>query len=854
MKPNKCYSKVRGITRISKTLGLFFFFSFVLNNLKAYAYDFRVGGICYNITSATQLTAEVTYENLHYWNGSQYYACCYSGTVSIPESVDYNGNTYKVTGIGAHAFSTESGNDWADSYKEALKSIKLPEGLIYISADAFRNCDGLTELYLPSTINNIGQFAFTSCDNLQMVFVPCNTPPTTQYGSFGYNGSYGKCEIVVPQKELYTNDSEWSQYGDRLLELVTFDCNDLVYNGITHEIPWTNNLKSLTVEISNNQTSINAGKGTANISYICKKGADVVTSGIINYSYEIQKAPLDVYISNVERIYGDSNPDFEYTCFGFVNDEDLTVVLTNPTITSNATSYSDVGQYSITGKGGEALNYKFNFIDGKLTIRKAPLNAKVNDASREYGSSNPNFSLTFQGLKNGESTPSWTNRPTFETEATYSSAVGEYSVTATATPKNYELSSIGSGVLTVIPATLKVVANNKSRLYFEENPELTFYYSGFKNGESETVLSSYPSVSTLAKLESNVGKYDISVVGGSAPNYVFSYQTGTLSVNPRKLNVQVGNYERPYGEDNPDFELVYNGFVGGDNVGELSVIPTASTSANNTSNVGSYTIYVSGGEAQNYTFDYTSGRLYIVKAEQEILWNQDLSNLVVGDQVELTAQSTSGLAITYTLGETSVCELYSTGTRQYLDCLSEGEVQIRATQEGNQNYNSTTRVSKTIKIARTQAKTHLLTIKQASSGTISTEVENGSTYKFTITPEEGWYIHSVTYNDRNITSELDENNTFFTPSINANATLIIAYKENGEDGVLNVKTSPITVLGTSNGIMVQNISIGDKVFVYAIDGSLIRCTQSTSNQVSIQLPLDKVYIVKINGNVIKVRI
>lgn len=778
MKVNKYNKIVCGITRHSINLVLFFFFLFVLNNLKAYAYDFQVGGICYNITSATQLTVEVTYKNLHYWNGSEYYACCYSGTVSIPASVTYNGNTYKVTGIGAHAFSTESGNDWADSYHLALKRVNISEGIEYINYGAFWGSDGLTEVFLPSSIKSIAKFAFTSCDNLQMVFIPCNTPPTTEYGGFGYNGSYGKCEIVVPQKENYVNDSEWSQYGDRLLELVTFDCNDLVYDGNTHEIPWTNNLKSLTVEISNNQTSINAGKGTANISYVCKKGGDPVVSGTIDYSYEVQKAPLDVQISNAERIYGDSNPDFEYTFSGFVNDEDLTVVLTNPTITTNATSYSDVGQYSITGKGGEAHNYKFNFIDGKLTIRKAPLNAKINDASREYGSSNPNFSLTFQGLKNGESTPSWTNRPTFETEATYSSVVGEYSVTATATPKNYELSSIGSGVLTVIPATLKIIANNKSRLYFEENPELTFYYRGFKNGESESVLSEYPSVSTIAKLDSNAGNYEINIGGGSAPNYVLSYQTGTLTVNPRKLYVQVGDYERPYGEDNPDFELTYNGFVSDDDVEDLFTIPTVSTSANKSSNVGSYTIYVFGGEAQNYTFDYSSGRLNIVKADQEIFWNQDLSNLVVGDQVELTAQSSSGLPITYILSETSLCELYTIGTRQYLDCFMEGEVQIRAMQEGNSNYNPTTRISKTIKIA----------------------------------------------------------------------------KKSDSDGIMSVENSSILLYGSSNGIVAENVPQDVTVFFYTLDGSLVKRVESTGERIFIQLPLNKIYIAKVNGHTIKIRI
>lgn len=74
---------------------------------------------------------------------------------------------------------------------------------------------------------------------------------------------------------------------------------------------------------------------------------------------------------------------------------------------------------------------------------------------------------------------------------------------------------------------------------------------------------------------------------------------------------KVGNYERIYGEENPIFSIEYEGFAGNDSESSLSAKPTAKSPATITSNVGTYPINVSGGDATNYKFSYTSGVLTI---------------------------------------------------------------------------------------------------------------------------------------------------------------------------------------------------------------------------------------------------
>ena len=95
-------------------------------SLNASAHDFEVDGIYYDIKSSTDLTVAVTYRG---WNYDSY-SNEYSGQVTIPETVAYNGKTYRVTSIGN---------------------------------DAFSYCSGLTAVTIPNSVTSIGNSAFYKC-------------------------------------------------------------------------------------------------------------------------------------------------------------------------------------------------------------------------------------------------------------------------------------------------------------------------------------------------------------------------------------------------------------------------------------------------------------------------------------------------------------------------------------------------------------------------------------------------------------------------------------------------------------------------------------------------------------------
>ena len=87
----------------------------------ASAYDAEIDGIYYNL-----IESEGQAEVIRGYSG---YLGCYRGTVTIPETVSHNGETYFVTSIGECAFY----------YCSGLTSVTIPNSVTSIGAYAFRD-------------------------------------------------------------------------------------------------------------------------------------------------------------------------------------------------------------------------------------------------------------------------------------------------------------------------------------------------------------------------------------------------------------------------------------------------------------------------------------------------------------------------------------------------------------------------------------------------------------------------------------------------------------------------------------------------------------------------------------------
>lgn len=537
------------------------------------AYDFAVDGIYYNITSMSNLEVGVTYKELinitntingHYWRNDSY-----SGAITIPQTVNYNNRTFTVTSIEESAFGAGYSIDYTTYWNNRgcnIKSINLPPTVKSIAYCAFQNCLELSCIELPESletiddsafrgsvietvkipnmVKTIGTRAFAHCDKLHNiiigngviqigseaftdnkslleVFCISQTPPAGLTVN-SFSNSHSALEIYVPSIKAYGFGREY----------LTFPASSFDYTGQPHNIEWANNLKAYKCQIDESecQTDVNAGQYTKYLKVVYSNGIDLSIE--IPYDYTINKAPMTLTVNNMQREYGDPNPAFTYEISGFVNEENEETLGATPAFECEATPKSKIGDYRILASLA-ASNYEITYKYGILSVVKAPLTATILETSKIYGNKNPDFSLTFTGLKNNETSPEWSVKPKFSTTATIDSGVGQYDVTATdGTAMNYEITKYNPGKLTVTKRDLIAKAVDKERQYGEENPDFEIKYTGFVNGDTSNDLISKPTAKCHATKESNAGQYDIIVNGGEANNYNVVCQNGTLTISP----------------------------------------------------------------------------------------------------------------------------------------------------------------------------------------------------------------------------------------------------------------------------------------------------------------------------------
>ncbi len=334
-------------------------------------------------------------------------------------------------------------------------------------------------------------------------------------------------------------------------------------------------------------------------------------AGLATRTFTVAKAPLKVTADALTRSYGATNPEFTVSYEGFVNGDDEDGI-TPPMASTQADETSPVTAegYPISLSGGSSDDYELTLVSGVLTIEKTELVATAEDKQRAFGLANPELTIAYSGFVNGD-TESDITAPVATTTATATSPDGTYTIElAGGSAQNYAL-TLKPGTLTVGKAQLIVSADDLTKSYGSANPPLTLSYEGFVNGDTPEDITP-PVASTVVESGTVPGVYAITLTGGSADNYGLVLEAGELTVNKAPLTVtaeKVIDYGQPIG----DFEIVYSGFVNGQDAAILETLPTASTTAVDGSNAGSYPIAVAGGTSELYDFIYDEGILTIRK-------------------------------------------------------------------------------------------------------------------------------------------------------------------------------------------------------------------------------------------------
>ncbi len=239
------------------------------------AYE-KINGVWINITSETNLTAEVVYDP----DG-------YSGNVIIPETIVRSGKTYRVTAIASSAFDGDVD----------VTSVYIPESVTSIGGYAFSGCTSLTAINIPESVTSIGDYAFRNCSGMKSI----NFPRYCGAGVYAFQGCTGEltlsCELPLVQVGHPVKYYGYF-YGSKFTSVV-------IEEGVTSVGPYAfwncTTITSITIPESVTSIEGSAFYGCSSLTSITCKAVIPPTIGNSNTFYNVDKSiPLYVPAGSVD--------------------------------------------------------------------------------------------------------------------------------------------------------------------------------------------------------------------------------------------------------------------------------------------------------------------------------------------------------------------------------------------------------------------------------------------------------------------------------------------------------------------------------------------------------------------------
>jgi len=548
---------------------------------------------CTGLTSVTISNSVTTIGN------SAFSGCSGITSIVIPNS---------VTSIGNSAFSWCTG----------LSSISIPNSVTTIGNRAFSGCTHLTSIVIPNSVISIGSSIFDKCEHLSFVELHC-----TEIGSLFKDSEYVHVQNIVLGDEVRSIGEDAFRGCKDLTSIV-------IGNGVTSignsAFRGCVSLSSITLPATIEQIGKDAFYNCSTLNTVTslnrnpqdvdsKAFYDVRNKAILYVPYKTSqlyksKTGWSVF-ANIQELpntaatftaqdkiikYGDEIPELTYIHEGVEADG-------TPILTCEATSQSPVGTYPIVITQGSVTGEELEFVNGTLTIKKAPLTITAKDYTIKWGDELPDFEAVYDGLKNNETPQVALTSFSISCGATSMSEVGTYDIVVTATSGNYEL--------TLVQGTLTITEPDSHTLLYLVDGEV-YKSSSLKYGatitpESEPTKEGY-TFSGWSEIPATMPSQDVTV-------------TGTFTVNNYTLTYMVD------GETYKTFEVEYGSAIIPESVPEKEgyafsgwseipvTMPSQDITVTGTFNVINYMLtYMVDGEAYK-TFEVEYGSEIIPESE-----------------------------------------------------------------------------------------------------------------------------------------------------------------------------------------------------------------------------------------------
>ena len=424
---------------------------------------------------------------------------------------------------------------------------------------------------------------------------------------FGYWIINNKQYTTLNVSFICSKNTKVELYCYKYLSISNIKVKDKIYDGTTvceienvqlEGVENGDNVKVLfeTVEFVSNS----AGLKNINISnpsitgdvefYILNKKLPNVTATIL-------QKELTISFINTQKVYGDNDPTPTYEIDGIVGQD-----LVQENIYREIGE--DIGNYKYSAEVGN-LNYIVNFNDAYLTIYKRVINIDENSFTKEYDGKNSHtqiisaknlafndeilISLYFQYENNNDEVK--------QLSLISINLSGEK-------VDNYTVEHLNNFTLKVVPKEIKIIVENYSKIFGEEDPQITYKVEGLIGNDTLNVQIS-------RETGEDVGIYKILCSANKSLHYSPKYPTSYLTINKRKVEVKANCIEKIYGEIDPEITyqtsntITGNGFSGKltREVGE---------------NVGEYQIKIGSLFNKNYDVDFISNSFKINKRKIDI--------------------------------------------------------------------------------------------------------------------------------------------------------------------------------------------------------------------------------------------
>ncbi|MBC8986199.1 gliding motility-associated C-terminal domain-containing protein [Pedobacter sp. N36a] len=270
--------------------------------------------------------------------------------------------------------------------------------------------------------------------------------------------------------------------------------------------------------------SLSRAAGETVNTYVIGKGDLALNSNyILNYTpanLTITLKTINVTAKAKTKVYGEADPALDY---------DFTPALKSGdsfTGSLSRTAGTSIGNYVI-GQGNLALNanYTLAYTPANLSITAKAIAVQAVAKSKTYGNADPLLTYTVTpALVNGDALSGTLSRASGENKGTYAISKGSL-----ASSTDYTLSFTNAD-FTINAAPLTITAEAKEKFTGTANPTFTAQYTGYVNGEDNTVLTSPVVFNTPATINSPIGTYDIIPSGAAAVNYSITFVKGVLTV------------------------------------------------------------------------------------------------------------------------------------------------------------------------------------------------------------------------------------------------------------------------------------------------------------------------------------